>query len=109
MHLRLTPLFLAAVCLMVSPVSGIELPGMFSGHAVLQRGESVPVWGWGTPSEEVEVRFAGQIKRTTVDEEGWWRLSLSPLDATAEGWPARVRPVEDRHGDVWQGAIESHG
>ena len=116
MHLRLTPLFLAAVCLMASPVSGIELPGMFSGHAVLQRGESVPVWGWGTPSEEVEVRFAGQIKRTTVDEEGWWRLSLSPLDATAEGQVLVVEGSESGQvivedilvGEVWLASGQSN-
>ena len=116
MHLRLTPLFLAAVCLMVSPVSGIELPGMFSGHAVLQRGLSVPVWGWGTPAEEVEVRFAGQIKRTTVDEEGRWRLSLSPLDATAEGQVLVVEGSESGQvivedilvGEVWLASGQSN-
>jgi len=116
MHLRLTPLFLAAVCLMASPVSGIELPGMFSGHAVLQRGLSVPVWGWGTPAEEVEVRFAGQIKRTTVDEEGWWRLSLSPLDATAEGQVLVVEGSESGQvivedilvGEVWLASGQSN-
>jgi len=85
MHLRLVPLFLAAVCPLVSPASGIELPGMFSAHGILQRGVSVPVWGWGTPAEEVEVRFAGQTKRTAVDGEGRWRLALSPLEATAKG------------------------
>ena len=116
MHLRLTPLFLAAVCLMASPVSGIELPGMFSGHAVLQRGLSVPVWGWGTPAEEVEVRFAGQIKRTTVDEEGRWRLSLSPLDATAEGQILVVEGSESGQvivedilvGEVWLASGQSN-
>ena len=116
MHLRLTPLFLAAVCLMASPVSGIELPGMFSGHAVLQRGLSVPVWGWGTPAEEVEVRFAGQIKRTTVDEEGRWRLSLSPLDATAEGQVLVVEGSESGQvivedilvGEVWLASGQSN-
>ena len=109
MHLRLILLFLAAADLMVSAASGIELPGMFSSHAVLQRGVSVPVWGWGTPAEEVELRFAGQTKRTTVDVEGRWRLELSPLDPSAEGQVLVVKGSESGQvivedilvGEVW--------
>ena len=67
MHLRPVPLFLAALGPLAPWASGIELPAMFSRHAVLQQEEPVPVWGWGTPGEAVDVTFAGQSKRTMVD------------------------------------------
>ena len=85
MHLRPIPLFLAALGLLAPWASGIELPAMFSRHAVLQQEETVPVWGWGTPGEAVSVTFAGQSKRTMADEEGNWRIELAPLKASAEG------------------------
>ena len=34
---------------MLATVSAVELPRMFSDHGVFQRGEVVPVWGWGDP------------------------------------------------------------
>jgi len=30
----------------------VSLPSLFSDHAVLQRDQSVPVWGWADPGEE---------------------------------------------------------
>lgn len=38
----------------------IELGAPFHDHAVLQRGMTVPVWGWSKPGTKVTVAFAGQ-------------------------------------------------
>jgi len=57
----------------------VKLPAIFSDHAVLQRDMSVPVWGWAAPSEEVTVAIAGQTQKTTADDKGKWRVTLSPL------------------------------
>ena len=66
-------------------VSGVELPPMFSNHAVLQGGEAVPVWGWATPSESVKVSFAGQSKQAVANEKGEWRIELAAMKANAKG------------------------
>ena len=116
MHFRLTPLFLAAACLLASGASGIELPGMFSAHAVLQRGVAVPVWGWGTPGEEVEIRFAGQTEQVEVDVEGRWRLELGPMDPSAEGQVLVAKGSESGQvvvedilvGEVWMASGQSN-
>ena len=36
---------------------------IFDDHMVLQRGEPVPVWGWGEAGAAVVVRFGDQQKR----------------------------------------------
>ena len=116
MHLRLTPIFLAAACLLVPGASGIELPGMFGRHAVLQRGKTVPVWGWGRPGEKVEVRFAGQVEHGEVGIEGMWRVELPPLDANAQGQTlvatgsesGRVAVEDILVGEVWMASGQSN-
>ena len=116
MHLRPVPLFLAALGLLAPWASGIELPAMFSRHAVLQQEETVAVWGWGTPGEAVSVTFAGQSKRTMADEEGNWRIELAPLKASAEGQILEVTGEESGRlevedilvGEVWMASGQSN-
>ena len=96
--------------------AAVELPTMFSHHAVLQQGESVPVWGWGTPGEEVTVSFAGQLKRATVDAKGSWRVELDALKASAKGRTMEVveeggLPVKVEDvlvGEVWMASGQSN-
>ena len=57
---------------------------VFTDHAVLQRDMPVPVWGWGEPGAEVEVRFARQSKVATSDESGKWIVRLDPMCASFE-------------------------
>lgn len=49
---------------------------------VLQREKPVPVWGWGTPGEQVTVSFAGQQQTTKADTAGYWKVTLSPLKSS---------------------------
>ena len=94
MRLPTALLISAVLCLKVPAVSGIELPTMFGRHAVLQREEAVPVWGWGKAGEEVNVTFAGQSKRTTADDKGNWRVELDALKASASGQVLEVTGTE---------------
>ena len=59
--------------------------GIFRNHAVLQCDRRVPVWGVGVPGAEISVSFAGQIKHTTVDVDGHWKIELDPMPASREG------------------------
>ena len=60
----------------------VTVPTMFSDHAVLQRGMSVPVWGTASPDERVTVDFGGQSKTTNADSSGDWKIYLDPMEAS---------------------------
>ena len=72
---------------------GISLPAhadnrlatIFQDNMVLQREKPVPVWGWADPGAQVEVDFAGQSKKATADDKGYWKAVLDPLTADAVG------------------------
>lgn len=53
---------------------------LFSDGAVLQRGQSVPVWGTANDGEKVTVELGDQ-KLTTTAKNGTWRVDLQPLSA----------------------------
>ena len=56
----------------------LVLANIFSDHAVIQRGDWVPVWGWGDPGAKVSVTgsWNGVTMNTTVQPDGSWRVSL---------------------------------
>ncbi|MET0394655.1 MAG: sialate O-acetylesterase [Chitinophagaceae bacterium] len=63
----------------------LKLSGIFADHMVLQQKMPVPVWGMAEPGKKITVRFAGQTKETTSDEQGRWKVSLTAMDASAKG------------------------
>lgn len=92
----------------------VRVAGVFSDHMVLQRGRTVPVWGWADPGEKVTVTFAGRSSAAVADKDGKWLAQLPPLTASAT--PAEFR-VSGRNtvkltdvlvGDVWLGSGQSN-
>jgi len=64
--------------------AAIEMPGIFSNGMVLQRSQSVPVWGFGgTAGAAVTVSFGGQTQQGTVRADGSWRVNLNAMSASA--------------------------
>ena len=47
---------------------------------VLQRGATVPVWGWADPGEAVTVAIGGQLQKTEAGPEGKWMVRLTPIN-----------------------------
>ncbi len=62
----------------------VKLPNVIGSHMVLQRDQSVPIWGWADPGEEITVEFAGQKRTTKTGADGAWRVALRSLKASAE-------------------------
>ena len=58
----------------------VRLHGLFSDHMVLQRGVSVPVWGWADEGEQVTVQFRKHTAKT-VARGGRWMVRLGRLPA----------------------------
>ncbi|WP_198664728.1 sialate O-acetylesterase [Lewinella sp. IMCC34191] len=62
----------------------IRLPDLFTDHMVLQREQSVPVWGQAAPGSRITVSFASQEVQAETDKTGQWRVSLAPMEASAD-------------------------
>ncbi len=104
-----------AICFMVLVSSSIdqasakmELPFVFTNHAVLQAGQPLPVWGKAAAGEKVTVEFAGQVKTTTVDSQGHWMVKLDPLAANSDPGTLVIRDSDGELdltdvlvGEVW--------
>ncbi len=77
------PLFLSALLIFItlSLYGNVHLPKIFSNNMVLQREQTIPVWGWADPKEKITVVFNSQTKKITADVSGKWRIDLSPEKA----------------------------
>ena len=53
-----------------------SLPPIFSTHAVLQGGASVPVWGGASPGERITVTLGPAQASATAGADGRWRVAL---------------------------------
>lgn len=54
----------------------LTLGPLFTDHAILQQGQSVPVWGTAAPKTNVTVMF-GKVKvKAKADGEGNWKVML---------------------------------
>ena len=98
----------AAVLCAAPALADARPNGIFSDHAVLQRGRPVPVWGVADPGEEVSVRFAGGAFRTAADAAGRWEVRLPPMEWSSEpcelvvaGRTNEVVLSDILVGDVW--------
>jgi sialate O-acetylesterase len=72
-------LFLA-LCCFADCFSQVRLPRLISDGMVLQRGDSVKIWGWAAPAENVIVHFTDKMYQTTADADGKWMVLLSRLE-----------------------------
>ncbi|GJM33972.1 MAG: hypothetical protein DHS20C18_29730 [Saprospiraceae bacterium] len=76
-------LFFALWVVLIDCKAAIWLPDVIDDNMVLQRGQPVPIWGQADPGETIQVRFNGQIKKTTTGKNGHWKVSLDPLVANS--------------------------
>jgi sialate O-acetylesterase len=95
--------------------AALEVPALFSDHAVLQAGAKVPVWGWADEGAEVKVSFAGQELVGKAGAGGKWRVVLVDLKASSEGRDLMIASgveslvVKDvLVGEVWLGSGQSN-
>ncbi len=57
----------------------LSLASLFQDHAVIQRGVSVPVWGWADPFVHVRVSLGGHTAECIANERGEFYLQLQEL------------------------------
>ena len=118
--MRVLRLLLAyTVCSLALPLSAaaaVQLPNLFSDHAVLQRDRPVRIWGWGHAGENVTVRFHGQTVSTQTDPIGYWEAWLKPepaggpytLTVSGDSTPTPLERKDILVGDVWLASGQSN-
>ncbi len=77
---RILPFLLLATALRAD----ITLPAIFSDNMVLQQLQLTPIWGTAESGESIKVTFGEQTHSTTAGRDGKWRVTLNPLNASAE-------------------------
>jgi len=99
--------FIVALLLPLVALAQLEVNSFFGDHMVLQRGQSVPVWGQADPGEEVTVRFRDASVTTQAGEDGKWMLKL-PRQSVGEVAPLRILSGDEEVvledvlvGEVW--------
>jgi sialate O-acetylesterase len=77
--------FIAVLTLSFATVAraSVTLPDVINSGMVLQREQSVPLWGTADPGEAVTVLFNDQRRTTTANVDGRWLIRLPPLKASA--------------------------
>jgi sialate O-acetylesterase len=83
-HLLFGVVLLAAASANAAPL----LHPMFNDHAVVQRGQPLPVYGTARPGAEVSVQLGNETATTHADKNGDWRAALPALPA---GGPYTMR------------------
>lgn len=84
-------ILLTASLLNPSAKADVSLPKVLGDHMVLQRDQSVPIWGKAAPGEQVTVHFGSQEKKTQASPSGDWMVKLDPM--TASSSPATLSIV----------------
>ncbi len=82
---------LAAACVCVATaeaMASLKLPAIFSPGMVLQQNSVVPIWGWATPGERIEIRVSWSQTKSVgrTGDDGKWRIPIRvPAAVTVDG------------------------
>lgn len=95
----------------VSNISAqLRFARLFSDHAVLQRSKPIPVWGWASANEAVQVTLQGpstQKRQAVADASGKWMVQFDALESGgsytlhAATATAKADLTDLLIGDVW--------
>ncbi|HEY9681177.1 MAG TPA: sialate O-acetylesterase [Oculatellaceae cyanobacterium] len=72
-------LLLATVLCQIPAEAKVVLPSIFSDGMVIQREQSIVVWGKAAPAEQIQLTLAGQTRRASADAKGSWSTTFSAL------------------------------
>ena len=84
-----------------------QLAPTLSDHAVLQRGQPIPVWGMAQPGETVTVSLGSSTRTAKADRKGNWSVELPAMQAggpyvvTASSATGKATASDVMIGDVW--------
>ena len=88
-------------------INVFKVAPVFSNHMVLQQNTDVPIWGSGSPGENIEITTSwGEVSKKDVSEDGSWNISIK---TPKFGGPHEVKIVSGKKeiifGDVMIGEV----
>lgn len=107
MNFRFPLALLLTTSFLITEVSAeVKLPKVFGDHMVLQRDQSVAIWGWAEPGEAIKITTPFETQNLKAGENGKWMTRLKPMEA---GGPIEVKLKGTNEivlkdvlvGDVW--------
>lgn len=78
--IKLFTLFLSSF-ISVQTWANVSLPSIVGNGMVLQRNETLKIWGWAQPGEKVNVRFMKKSYASVTGKDGKWMVKLNPMNA----------------------------
>ncbi len=100
---------LTVLLLASTSIAQLRVANIFSDNMVVQRDAEISIWGWAKPGKRVSVTVQNdEIASTDVDENGRWKIDMSPVKGGPE--PFSIVVESDREkvefanvvaGDVW--------
>ena len=98
---------LVTLAIAAPSIAEVNLPAVFAEHMVLQRDQTVPVWGTAEPNQEVQVVIDGATAKSTADTDGKWRVDFAPhaaggpFELVVEAGDSRKQIDDVYFGEVW--------
>ena len=102
-----TILFCVFISQSISIFSQLRLANIFGDGMVLQRDDSINIWGWSNPGDKVSVFFKGDEYNTISKRDGKWLVQTKHFSA---GGPFSLKVISEKEeiyfkdiyiGDVW--------
>jgi sialate O-acetylesterase len=75
------PLFLILLLANLICFAQIKLPKLISNGMVLQRNDTLRIWGWASPNEHVSLNFNRNTYQAHADKNGDWTIRIAPQKA----------------------------
>lgn len=101
-------LFSSLLLLTININAQLSLPKILGNNMVLQRNQSVPIWGYAKAGEYVTVIFKQQTKKATADAQGNWKVMLDAMQASSTPSNIIIKTTEETIelknilvGEVW--------
>ena len=69
------------ISLSISIFSQLRLANIFGDGMVLQRNDSINIWGWSKSGDKVSVFFQGDEYKTISNKEGKWLIQTRHYSA----------------------------
>ncbi len=80
----------------------VKLPSLVSNGMVLQRDQSIKIWGWANAGEEINLTFKNQKYTAKTDSDRNWEIKLDPQQA---GGPFTMKINNKELVDIWIGDV----
>ena len=72
---------LFTLCRPLESLATVRVASVFADNMVLQQNAKIPIWGWASPKEMVQVELNGIRQSAPTNEHGVWRVELPPMTA----------------------------